>query len=273
MSQLFCINLTYDEPYDDFMLHLVNYPDTNVVDIRLSLTLYRNFLADNLNKLDKLLESAQHIKKFVINEDSNKIIIEANEDHVKDLVIAKVLKKYQEHSDDERTYMTDDEYSVDSEYSDEETNYERMTHINNLTNQYNLNICDNKDSDTESDNSDIVDDETARQNIVDKYRILLESYCSDRSDYTHNNDYSDTNSDAYTNTYTESYSENEDNIASDIEHDTDLDIELVPNQNANSDTNTNENSNASSDTDANINSDDNSNDNSDNDSDDDSDSD
>lgn len=197
MTEILCINFTYQSPNED----IDNCSGTNqdgTVNVAFTLTSLKNKLIENTAVLTKLLENVKYITDIIPIGYGMIEVIVSNPEVSKSLLENQVLVVfdpnkvlYLEEEDNEFVHNL-----VELDETVEETNNTRLLAIKNLVNNNENNILQD-DSDNSTDtysNSDeeVVFDETHKQSIIDKYSNLAETESS--SDLSGLSDSSDTDS-------------------------------------------------------------------------------
>lgn len=168
MSKIFCINLTYKSPYEDFENLNGFYPDGKT-NINYSLLAMRNLLLDNVNTINQLLEVSENISD-IIPIGYGMIEVKINmPDVLQKLVNTNVLTESIIGVGSEELGADEIRFS-----DDEETNQDRLGRINNLTNQNDIPVdFDESYTDSDSESDGLIDDENSKKSIINKLNDII----------------------------------------------------------------------------------------------------
>ena len=183
MSQISCINLTYQSPCEDVINSMGINPD-GTTNIKYTLTSIRNLLQHNVNVLNSLMAEVDNITD-IIPVGFDMVAVKFSSDAVQKKLLENntlIIPQIDNIDDDD-----DENYFIDD--GDDETNFERLNMVNHLVDQNvipaNLEILSQSDSD--SDNDEIVGDNPNIAAIVNKYQHIINNseseYDSLDSDY------------------------------------------------------------------------------------------
>lgn len=170
MAQLSYINLTYQSPSIDISESFGYNPD-GTINIKYTLTTYRNLLQQNINIINALISEVDNITD-IIPIDSNVAIKISSEDVQKKLFDNHILVQPNVEEDIGENYFTE-----------EETNQDRLAMVDRITNQMdipdNLEIISHSESGSDDEMDELIDDSHNMESIINKYLHIMGSDSSD----------------------------------------------------------------------------------------------
>lgn len=152
MAEQYFVNFDYESPNQDFENCLAYYVD-GTINFKVTLLTLKNRLINNIAIIDNLLEECNSIEDFN-HYNSDKIEIKLRSDESKQ----KLLESGAISSDQQENQY----------YDEEETNIHRYNSINRLINRTDIG-SDFEDSDTESNDYEILDDKKNLDSLISKY--------------------------------------------------------------------------------------------------------
>jgi len=150
------INFTYKNPDDDFREATSLYENGDV-NVKYTLTVMRDKLNENLQRVNKLIESSENIDGLL--QDHEGIIVWAKDGIREQLHKDGVIRGARQNPESD---------SSSEEEANNETHSERLRMINNILNT-GWNRYSDRDSESETESSDVVEDVVGAMTLVDYY--------------------------------------------------------------------------------------------------------
>lgn len=169
MEDLLCINFTYRSPNEDIENAMI-FDKDGVSDVKQTLFKLHALLTENINKINYLLENADHIVDIIAVGYGMVGICLKSETVERDLLNNQTLIKH------DNTLENEDLHPNDFDLIDEEeTNQKRLEIVNNLVAQDDSHqlFCRSEASDSDSDIDDVIDIEKDSKYILEKYIGLI----------------------------------------------------------------------------------------------------